>query len=339
MRPALRNYETRAIPAFASEPYAPLLSDYHDSTDEQTLSGAVKRHNSFARLKLITSGTSLRIGYVADFASNAWLTIFTNGAPQTVTLTADGSAHTVDVTLPSGSTKVIDIWEGPQFGYYEPSIQSGGVVTSLEVLDGQFYMMAATRPTRRVIVYGDSISQGYPVVPASSYIGLIRQSKFDGGISSYGSGGRSIYEDKTQQTLAVVASILSAGLALVQPGGRQDLLVAIGTNDWGQALDGGVANYQTSVATLVDLVHTSAPSAKVHLVSPIVRSGEATPNAQGNTLAQYRTAMSTVASTRGPWCTYHDASTVLTLGELSDGVHPNASGYATLASYFAGLLA
>lgn len=315
----------------------PALSDYADSTDEQTLSGTIKRHNSFARLRIQTSGTSLRAGYWGNFPFNSHFTIVVNGTiDQTVILTGDGTPRTVDITLPAGANKLVDIWEGPQYGFYEPNIQAGGVVTSLQMLDSGFTMVAPSAPSRRTVIYGDSIANGYPVVVQQAYAGLLRLGGNVGGVTVYGSGGRSIDTDRIHQTLSVVATKLSDALADVQGGGRQDLLVVIGTNDWGQATDGGASNFQTSVATLADAVHALRPNAKVHLVSPIIRSGEATPNAQGNTLADYRTAMSNVASTRASWCVYWDASAVLTLADLADGVHPTPTGYQKLTTYFEG---
>jgi len=324
-------------PAPANEPYAPVRADFGDSADEQILSGSIKRHNAFARIRIVTSGTSLRIGYWCNYPSYSALTILVNGVfNQTAMLNGDGAAHTVDVTLPAGSAKVVDIWESPQF-WLEPNVQAG-VITSLEVLDGTLYVIPPAAPERRVVVYGDSISQGHPVEPKDSWIGLIRRTtSFRGfGITSYGSGGRQIYQDSVTPGLSTVASILSACLTDVQPGGRQDLVVAIGTNDWGTGPDGGVSNFQTRIATLVDAVHAAQSAARVQLVSPIIRSGEATPNGNGNTLAQYRTAMSTVASTRSSWCTYWDASSVMTLGDLGDGVHPLAVGYVKMANFILG---
>ena len=326
-------------PVVASEPYAPVSADFGDSTDEQTLSGSIKRHNAFARIRIVTGGTSLRIGYWSSFPTYSHLTIVVNGVfDQTVSLNGDSTSRTSTVTLPAGAAKVVDIWESPQF-WLEPYVQAG-VITSIEVLDGDMYVAPIAAPSRRVVVYGDSISQGHPVEPKDSWIGLIRLASssafLGGGITSYGSGGRQIYQDSLTPGLDTVAAILSSCLADVQPGGRQDLVVAIDTNDWGTGPDGGVSSFQTKIATLADAVHASQPAARVQLVSPIIRSGEATSNVLGNTLAQYRTAMSNVASTRSSWCSYWDASAVLTLSDLGDGVHPNATGYAKMATYILG---
>jgi hypothetical protein len=116
------------------------------------------------------------------------LTVSINGVVQAVTLTSDGSAHTTDVMLPAGPLKNVEIWEGPQFGPSEPNVTSGGVVTSLEALDDKLFIIRPKAPSRRVVVYGDSISQGYPVQPQASWVGGIRLSPsfVGGGITSYG---------------------------------------------------------------------------------------------------------------------------------------------------------
>jgi lysophospholipase L1-like esterase len=46
--------------------------------------------------------------------------------------------------------------------------------------------------------------------------------------------------------------------------------------------------------------------------------------------------MSNVASTRSSFCHYWDASSVLTLADLADGVHPNAGGYAKMLAFYLG---
>jgi lysophospholipase L1-like esterase len=315
----------------------PTLADYHDVIPSavETVDAPIERRNAFARLRFRTSGSQLRIGYWADFASNAWLTVVVDGVfNQRVTLTTDGAEHTTDISLPAGDAKVIDIWEGPQFAY-EPSVNTGGVVTSLEMLDRPGYLNAPEAPAWRVVVYGDSITQGATGYPDESWIGLLRlDAAFTGQITSYGSGGRSLYRDSVAQGVATVAGILAEGLADVEDGGTEDLIVAMGTNDWGLEEDGGVATFQTNIAALVDAVHASRSSATVHLVSPIDRNGEATPNANGDTLQDYRDAMQAVALTRGPWCVYHDASAVIDQSTYtSDGVHPTAAGYELIKAW------
>lgn len=331
----LRRYVS--VGELVEQPYAPVLADCHDSTDEQTLSGSVKRHNSFARLRIRTSGESLRVGYFGDFTSNSMFTVCVNGElDQTVIVTGDGTARTTDIELPAGADKFVDIWEGPQYGFYEPNIQAGGVITSLEVLDGDLYLVPPLPPARRTVFYGDSISQGFPLVPEQSYIGLLRVGGNIGGVTSYGSGGRSIEQDRAHQTLETLAEKLAAMLSDVRSGGRQDLVIVIGTNDWGQAIDGGAENFQDSIATLVDAVHELQPDAAVHLVSPVIREDEDVPNANGDTLQDYRDAMDITVETRSDWASYWNASEVLTLDDLPDGVHPNATGYQKLATYFEG---
>lgn len=309
-----------------AEPYVPALADYADNALDVVVSGSVHRHNSYARLSFRTSGTSLRLGYWANFPSNSWLTIVVNGVfDQSVPLTADGAEHTVDVTLPSGVNKVVEVWEGPQYAW-EPTIQTGGIVRSIEMLDATLVKIAPVPPARRVVFYGDSISQAYPYAPHQSYIGLLRRdTTFDAEITSLGSGGRALFLDVDDPGLATTAANIAAMLA--DTAGTEELVFVMGTNDWygtggPPTSSSTLAAFQTNVEDLIDAVHAARPSAIVHLVSPLARSDEATPNANGDVLQDFRDVLESVASTRSAWCTYYDASAVLNLGtDYYDGVH------------------
>lgn len=326
---------SRAPESGTPEPHAPLLADYHDSTEEETLVGDVKRHNPLARIVLTTTGTDLELVYVSDGVATAnirHIAVFSNGAlVEDVATTADSAPHTVNVTLPGGS-QTVEIWEGPQLGV-EPTATSGGIITSVEVTDATMTIVEPTPPAHRVVVYGDSISQGYPLTLEKGWTALLRlDGTFDGQVTIYGAVARQFYQDTVTTTVPTLATKLAAMLADVSSGGVEDLIIAIGTNDWG---DGAhfVSYYEDNIADLVDAIHLARPDATIRLLSPIVRQDEEVPNVRGETLPQYRTALSTIASTRGPWCVYYDASAVLALGDLSDGIHPTAAGYLTLKNY------
>ena len=56
-------------------------------------------------------------------------------------------------------------------------------------------------------------------------------------------------------------------------------------------------------------------------------------NGLGSTLGDYRTAISVAAAARPTYCTYIDGSTIITVGELSDNVHPTTAGHATYGAF------
>lgn len=319
------------------QPFLPELDDYHDGDDDEALTGtSIARHNPCARIVFMTSGTQLRIKAVstaASIASMRKMVITVNDVvDQVVTTDASGAEQTYDLTLPVGDAKRVAVWEGP-FYSPEPNVQSGGILTSVEVLDASLTKVAPVGPEHRVVVIGDSISQGYPYSPDKGWPGLLRtDATVDAQVTLFGATARQFYQDTVTTTVPVLAAKLAAQLADVAPGGVEDLIFALGTNDWGDGAN-FVAYFEEHLADLIDAVHAARPDATIRLLAPIVRQDEAVPNSRGEILQEYRDAMDTIASARGPWCVYFDASSVLTLGQLGDGVHPTEAGYVILKNY------
>ncbi len=312
--------------------HATVLADFWDCNSISS------RRNALSRLKFTTSGTQLKLGVYTDLIGGAYdasFTVVVNGVvDQVVTTTPDSTTHLVTFTLNAAfGAKTVEIWEGRQYGV-EPTVYTGARISSIDVLDDTFTMVAPSAPANRVVVYGDSISQGF--VSGSTdhgWTGLLRLDGSKGLVSCYGASGRALYSDASNPGIgggsglaAILANMCSDGT------GTRKLIICIGTNDWGQSND-AVANFQTRLGTLVTDINAIDSTIAIHMVSPVIRQNESTPNSQGDTLGAYRTAYSTIAAAHPSYCTGHDGSTILTLADLVDGTHPTQGGYVKIYNY------
>lgn len=119
----------------------------------------------------------------------------------------------------------------------------------------------------------------------------------------------------------------AAFVAKVAAASPSKIWLAIGTNDYGLN-KWSAASFGTAYAALLDDLHTALPSATIYCQTPIVRSTE-TANGSGSTLGNYRTQISTAQSTRTGYAVLVNGATILTTGDLDDGVHPTTAGHAT----------
>lgn len=180
-------------------------------------------------------------------------------------------------------------------------------------------------------VYGDSIANGATASPRleNGWVPLVGVGlgKF---AQLHGYGGASLRADALSD--AQLETLVSQ-LCINDP---PTIWLAIGTNDYFESVwdsaDFG-ARYDDLLVSLNDRL----PSATVYAQSPIVRAVE-TANSLGDTLGDYRSAISSAASGKG-WVTYVDGSSIITTGDLDGGgVHPTTAGHAAIASYVLGVL-
>lgn len=128
--------------------------------------------------------------------------------------------------------------------------------------------------------------------------------------------------------LAVGGATLDAVLGQAAETIDADLVtIAYGTNDFNQAV--GVDTYLASARTVVDGLRQSLPAAQIALISAPDWAEPPDPNANGETLQQYREALHELGDERS-------GITVIDGGDLIpadqrffvDSVHPNADGFA-----------
>lgn len=260
------------------------------------------------------------IGVYIDGVYSSELVPGTQNAVNALTLSLDGSAHSVD------------LWNSYQ------NFKQGSFVYSYSISGGSGTVTVrnVAAPTRRLVVYTDSIGSGAVASPLTQQGWPARlRAVYPGRITLEAWGGRSLWDDSgTTAGMQGLGSITNLATRLVSAAKylsptTREIWIQIGYNDYGFGGIGrwSAASYGTAMASLLDGIHTLDSAAIVYLASPIITSAEATTNSFSNTIGDYRTQCSTAASGRG-WVTFVDGTQLMIAAGLSgDGIHPTSTGH------------
>lgn len=108
-----------------------------------------------------------------------------------------------------------------------------------------------------------------------------------------------------------------------------EILILLGTNDYGTIPPTSLANFQTYYERALDKLHGVMPTIPIVCISPLIRSSEVA-NSLGATLPNYRTKISDAVTARSGWGVppvYVDGHAAVTTGELADGLHLTTTGH------------
>lgn len=178
-------------------------------------------------------------------------------------------------------------------------------------------------PCPLVIVYGDSVAEGYNATdrPNLGWAGLLRPMGYATVLDT--ASGRRLVTDLTS-TAAVQARVRK--WLRWQP---TDIWLAIGSNDsfGGESLE----TFSTRYAQLLDELEARAPQVNVYAQSPIRRAGE-------TTLQSFRDAIAAICNSRLR-VTYVDGYPIINPNtDVDDGTHPTNAGHQIYASNVASIL-
>lgn len=227
---------------------------------------------------------------------------------------------TVSVNLPPGE-KVVELVEG---GQDKANPLANGTFLVKAAFDGPAELVSPTF-SKRAVVYGDSISAGAHagIRPFQGWTVLLRQA-FEDSVIVEGWGSRALKDDGFS---AAHRQEFADRLASYR---AQDIILFIGTNDYGIPTNWDAASFGEAYADFLDKLHGVARQAAIHCYSPLIRRDEGSNNF-GNSLDDYRAKIQQAAASR-PWTVYRDGKAILTLADMAaDGVHPSTAGHATLA--------
>jgi lysophospholipase L1-like esterase len=181
----------------------------------------------------------------------------------------------------------------------------------------------------RVMPLGDSITDGYNV--AGGYRIDLWQKLAAGGyridfVGSQSNGPSSLgdhdHEGHSGWTIAQIDANIVSWLRSTTP---RTILLHIGTND----MFNDAAGAPQRLSTLLDHIAATAPNADVFVAQIIPRSGADSP------VRTFNAAIPAIVQSKvsaGKHLHLVDMFTPLTLSDLADGIHPNAGGYAKMAT-------
>ncbi|MDO8800038.1 SGNH/GDSL hydrolase family protein [Phenylobacterium sp.] len=241
--------------------------------------------------------------------------------------TATGALYTARILLPKNA-KTIELYVPQQSAAAVGGAPTGSYPIRIRT-DQPVSFATPSLLARHVVLYGDSIaSGGIGASPAQFGYGpmLRRGAALDGidaSLTQVSHGYRLLTDDcNTSGKRTTFAALLLA----LSP---TEIWLAIGSND--QAVLGGptLANFTTYYEGLLDEIHAQSASMLIKCISPIRRSTEGA-NTNGETMAQFRSAISTAVTARSGWSvppTYTDGLAMFAdLTLLPDNVHPGTAG-------------
>jgi lysophospholipase L1-like esterase len=193
---------------------------------------------------------------------------------------------------------------------------------------------AATAPNLRILPLGDSITWGIGTSDNSSYRAELYKQITNGGhnldfVGSQRSGNLPDPDNEGHSGWRIdqIQGIANCTLAGYRP---NIVTLHIGTNDMGQNYD--PAGAPARLGALIDQILAAAPDTTV-LVANLILS---TDSATGARVKTFNTQVPGIVSTRknaGKHVQLVDMS-ALTAADMSDTLHPNANGYAKMATAF-----
>lgn len=303
-----------------------MLADNAYSTDMTNY----YQSSTFARVLAQTTATAMQLTLYdnlnTDLPGFDQINIRVNGSDYAqIDPSANGLSYPI-VTLPGGSQQIEVVG----------SCQSRPVAT----IEGTFLNAVSfnapatlSQPVaNRWLIYGDSIpSGGNASVPSRDAWTILLRIQRGINVSTIleAYGYRSLWDD------ANTAPLIAAFVAQLVSTGSHTYIFTIGTNDYGLN-KWSAASFGTAYAAVVDGVKTADPAAVFFLVTPLLRSSEAA-NGSGSTMGNYRTQIATIQSTRSSFCTFVDGTTITTLGDLADGIHPTTAGHIKVYLFFKSL--
>lgn len=312
--------------------FALLPQDFHDNSilSARTRDGQHWRTDPFSRAVFDTAATAMTLELYSDSQDGQrQIGIVINGV-YTATVTAAAGTSEQTVNLPAGR-KTVEIVTGfthlgrdVAFDGTTPIVY-GTFLTAVRVR-GETRLVPPRLTARRLVFVGDSILTGHgiPNPPRDAWPVRLR-SRYPGSVVIHTHSGRALLDDARDAGVGALARRVAES----RP---SEVYVQVGTND--AYYRAPPADFQAAYAGLLDNLHTLAPLARIWVQTMTVRQDQDTPNPGGYVLADYRAAIVTAAQGRS-YVTVLDGTQILTLGDLSDGVHGSDAAQPKYAAWVA----
>ena len=313
-----------------SHTFAKQSFGFYNTTPGKQRTGYQER-KSQSTIDLTVTGGALAIGTITQGAGSyvgarSILVEEAGYPPVTVSGTVDDTVQTANLTLNSNpaTVRITEGLTGTGAPGNADSIEKGTRVVTLSATT-LAKVLPVSLPTHRLVMVGDSITigdnggtAGGDPLRDSALATLRRCGVWETAPVGRGYAG---WKDWADEPRKLVEQIIFAADA----SDTNVIWIALGTNDYGINLQIPSA-VQTQVAVVLKMIRKALPNAIIYVQTPLIRSTE-TANALGYTLATYRTAISSGVTDSGVTATTVNGSTMLTVGDLQDGVHPSSLGH------------
>lgn len=296
--------------------------------------GTYKSHTALSRFKFTTDATILKIKvkstlYTTIPSLYGWVIVYVDSTRYNYKFT-DENYKTI--ILPSGTKTIQIIEEGTSIpsgttmlGTYITSILSNGTTNTID----------SSEPANRRTFLCDSIGVGASATYMfDGWTTLFRQA--GEAVNHYGWGYNSIFDiastaEKRTATVSFIDSLMDGS-------STNTLIIALGTNDYGIPKC-SAADFQTYYAALLTAINAARPDIVIKCLTPYDRGTE-TANSYGNTLGDYRTAITNAASGKAYASVVDGDSGILTVPTdfNTDQLHPLTTGHAKLYTALSGSL-
>jgi lysophospholipase L1-like esterase len=315
----------------------PAMAFENGATATETTVGDVTYYKvgNGARWKWTTSARKLILSAYAEYGSdsnNGRIGMVVDGAPYFYGTPRTTGVFQTTLWLPRGADKVVELFVPLQYAASAGGARLG-VYPYHVAFDAEATEITPSLPANHLVIYGDSIASGGIALCPSvfGYAGLMKWDtvggKYDGAVTQVSWGTRRLADDCA--TSGAATAFVTALLAL----NPTKILLAIGSNDHSVIPAVSLVNFTTYYERLLDEIHAQDDTIPIVCLSPIRRGAEGT-NANGNTMAEFRTAISNAVSARSGWSvppSYEDGLAIFAdLTQLPDGIHPGTTGNDTM---------
>jgi len=285
------------------------------------------RRNVFSSYKFTTSATKLRVQATGSSSSVPLVSIYVyvNGAYQETLVFTAPSILSLDITLPVGKDKIIELVEGGASVYTVSYVNSGGVSLRHVFANDIITKVAPANVTTKIVGLGDSIMCGEASDNYADH-SFLRLFKHENNIevAALCAGYMTIAKFAGDASL-VTATVGYITSLFANVTGVKKLLITAGLND--SLVDSlASATFLTYYGNLLDAINASDSTIQIYCMSPI--DDDAVSAAQQTLLTEYRAGISTLCSSRA-YTTYINGLDVIPDIDVysTDNIHPNNNGH------------
>ena len=336
-------FSTMQPQPYFSPYYAPVSGDidFTDADFQYSIQGyartgfTARSPMGFVEFRTSETVFDVKIGGNWSTASSSYdeqsqIEVFVDGVyNQSVTLTADNTTQTYEITLSSGS-KIVTLTNGYTANDLSGSITlpENGVYVQGVVTSGNIEIKIPVTPANKWLFIGNSITTGASssLPSVNGFAGLFRADGLDIQLDSWGARRLLTYDPTLVGEMVEHVSEQMDGRT------TNTVVILLGTNNFTVSGGHSAATFVSWYGAFIDSLHNIRPDITIYCVSPLNRTSYDTPNSQGSTLQDYADSMTTMVSDRSGWGNifYINGKPLVSLANTTDGLHPNTTGMAEL---------